>query len=98
MKQILPNCLDGLFVLFSVQEGGVHFKHPLIWCGWVLWVIQSSAAVQVAAVHLHGIYGSVRVWAGAGWLYKCANVRFFDCNIHIDFFMYLGQLSLQTQT
>lgn len=75
MKQILPNCLDGLFVLFSVQEGRVHFKNPLIWCGWVLWIIQSSAAVQVAAVHLHGIHGSVRVRAGTGWLYKCANVR-----------------------
>lgn len=77
IKQVLPNCLDGLLILFSVQEGRVHFKHPFIWRGWFLWIVQSSAAIQVTAVHLHGIHGSVRVRAGAGRLYKCAK----DCNI-----------------
>lgn len=68
---LTPNSLDGLFVLLSVQEGRIHVKHPLIWGGGFLWVIQSSAAIQVATVHLHRIHGSVRVWARAGWLYMC---------------------------
>lgn len=56
---LTPNSLDGLFVLLSVQEGRIHVKHPLIWGGGFLWVIQSSAAIQVATVNLHRIHGSV---------------------------------------
>lgn len=66
-----PNGLDRLFVLLSVQKGRIHVKHPLIWGGRFLWVIQSSAAIQVTAVHLHRVHSSVRVWAGTGRLYIC---------------------------
>lgn len=78
----IPNCFDGLFVLLSVQEWRIHVKHPLIRGGGLLWVVQSSAAIHVGTVHFHGIHGSVRVWARAGWLcilnskhFKIANIR-----------------------
>lgn len=66
-----PDGLDGLLVRpLSVQQGRVHVKHPLIWGGRFLQVIQASAAIQVTTVHLHSVHGGVRVWAGTGGLYN----------------------------
>lgn len=75
----IPNSLDGLFILLSVQEGRIHVEHPLIWGGGFLWVVQSSAAIHISTVHLHSIHGSVGVWARAGWLYTCTvNTQIFE--------------------
>lgn len=79
-----PNSLDGLFVFLSVQKGRVHVKHPLIWGGGFLWIIQSSAAIQVATVHLHSVHGSVGVWARAGWLCMCTlNTQILEKTVEI---------------
>lgn len=65
-----PDGLDGLLVRpLPVQQGRIHVKHPLIWGGRFLWVIQASAAIQVTTVDLHSVHSSVRVWAGTGGLY-----------------------------
>lgn len=65
-----PDGLDGLLVRpLPVQQGGIHVKHPLVWGGRLLRVIQASAAIQVTTVNLHGVHSSVGVWAGTGGLY-----------------------------